>query len=110
MTSFGRRHWLLGHPVPAQELEVIERTVYVPNQPDHSVSVVDGRDCNARDTSGCGQTPPTVAVGQAPLSIAIDDATHTVYVANQNDNTVSVINAATSNGHDSSGCAAPAEP
>jgi DNA-binding beta-propeller fold protein YncE len=80
-------------------------TVYVANQNDNTVSVVDARHCNALDTSGCAQTSATVTTGGGPFSIAIDDATHTVYVANQNDNTLSVINAATCNGHRSSGCA-----
>ena len=67
-------------------------TVYVANQggkgPSGSVntlSVVDARTCNARDTSGCGQTPPTVAAGNGPFGIAIDDATHTIYVADSTD-------------------------
>jgi DNA-binding beta-propeller fold protein YncE len=79
-------------------------TVYVANQGDNTVSVVDTRHCNALDTSGCAQTPPTVAVGLGPFSLAIDHATHTVYVANQTDGTVSAINAATCNAHNTSGC------
>ena len=63
-------------------------TVYVANQGGkgpsgsmNTLSVVDARTCNARDTAGCGQTPPTVAAGSGPFAIAIDDATHTIYVA-----------------------------
>ena len=85
-------------------------TVYVANQggkgPSGSVntlSVVDARTCNARDTSGCGQTPPTVAAGNGPFGIAIDDATHTIYVVDSTE-TVSVINAATCNAADTAGC------
>ena len=84
-------------------------TVYVANQggkgPSGSVntlSVVDARTCNARDTSGCGQTPPTVSAGSGPFAIAIDDATHTIYVADSD--AVSVINAATCNAADTAGC------
>jgi DNA-binding beta-propeller fold protein YncE len=79
-------------------------TVYVANQNDNTVSVVDVRHCGSRDTSGCGQTPATVPVGSGPFAIAIDDRTHTVYVANQFGDTVSVINSATCNGHESAGC------
>lgn len=79
-------------------------TVYVANQLDNTVSVVDTRHCNALDTSGCAQTPPTVPTGAGPFSIAIDHVTHTVYVANQNNNTVSVINGATCNARNTSGC------
>ena len=80
-------------------------TVYVANQGDNTVSVVDARHCNSLDTSGCAQTPATAPTGAGPFAIAIDDATHTVYVANQNDGTVSVIDAATCNGQNQSGCA-----
>ena len=73
-------------------------TVYVANQGDNTVSVVDARHCNSLDTSGCAQTPATVPTGSGAFSIAIDDATHTVYVDNQDDNTISVIDAATCNG------------
>src|ERR1700729_2344906 len=79
-------------------------TVYVANQGDNTVSVVDARHCNSLDTSGCAQTPATVATGGGPFAIAISDATHTAYVANQNDNSVSVLNTATCNGRNSSGC------
>jgi YVTN family beta-propeller protein len=79
-------------------------TVYVANQGDNTVSVVNAQHCNSLDTSGCGRTPATVPTGGGPFAIAIDDATHTVYVANQDDNTVSVIDAATCNGRNRSGC------
>jgi YVTN family beta-propeller protein len=79
-------------------------TVYVANQADNTVSVINGAICNAHVTSGCDQTPPTVAAGNAPLPIALDHATHTLYVANQGDNTISVINAATCNAQNTSGC------
>ena len=80
-------------------------TVYVANQSDNTVSVVDARHCNGLDTSGCAGTPATVPTGAGPFAIAIDDATHTVYVANQDDDTLSVIDAATCNGRNQSGCA-----
>ena len=48
--------------------------------------------------------PPTVAVGNGPDGIVFDPATHTVYTDNQNDNTVSVINAATCNTKATRGC------
>ena len=37
----------------------------------------------------------TIGVGSRPDGVAVDPATHTVYVANFNDGTVSVIDAAT---------------
>ena len=80
-------------------------TIYVANAGDNTVSVINGATCNAQVTSGCGQTPPTVAVGAFPSLLAVDQATHTIYVANGDDNTVSVIDGSTCNGTDSSGCA-----
>jgi DNA-binding beta-propeller fold protein YncE len=88
------------------------RTVYVANQGFNptpgsvdTLSVVNARTCNARDTTGCGQTPATVAAGSGPFAIGIDDATHTLYVADAfSNNTVSVINTATCNAENTSGC------
>jgi YVTN family beta-propeller protein len=80
------------------------RTVYVANSFDNTLSVVDARACNARDTRGCGQTAPTVAAGNGPFFVGIDEATHTLYVADSNSDKVSVINAATCNAANTSGC------
>jgi DNA-binding beta-propeller fold protein YncE len=83
-------------------------TIYVPNGgtsiPGNTVSVINGATCNATDTSGCGQAPATITVGSAPSAVAVDQASHTVYVGNFNDGTVSVINGATCNAQHTSGC------
>jgi DNA-binding beta-propeller fold protein YncE len=79
-------------------------TIYVPNGNDGTVSVINGATCNAGDTSGCGQTVPTVAAGPGAVAVGIDPRTHTVYVANGNDGTVSVIDGAICNATDTSGC------
>ena len=50
---------------------------------------------------------PTVMVGSSPLGDVVDPATHTLYVANGGDTTVSVINIARCTGVDPSGCGAP---
>jgi YVTN family beta-propeller protein len=80
------------------------RTVYVANQADNTLSVVNARTCNGRHVAGCGQLPVSAAVGSGPNGIAIDDATHTIYVTNNSGNTVSVIDAATCNATRTSGC------
>ena len=49
------------------------------------------RSCSA----AAGGTAATIPVGQNPGGIAADTASHTVYVSNQNSNTVSVISEAT---------------
>ena len=82
----------------------VTHTIYVGNSGENTVSVIDGTACNAIHTSGCGQTAATVTVGSNPLGVAIDQATNTIYVANTGENTVSVINGATCNRTNTSGC------
>jgi hypothetical protein len=77
---------------------------------DNTVSVFNGAICNAQDMSGCGQTPATVPVGSGPIGIFADHANHTVYVANFNDETVSIINSATCNATDLASCPTSAPP
>jgi len=79
-------------------------TVYVTNSGDNTVSVINGATCNATVTTGCGQKPPTVHVGQLPLFATLDQANHTLYVTNANDSTFSMIDAATCNAQVTSGC------
>ena len=89
-------------------------TIYTANIADGehpgTVSVINGATCNGTDHSGCGQTPATAAAGFGAVGLAIDPATDTVYVANIEDTSVSVIDGATCNGTDSTGCGqAPAK-
>jgi YVTN family beta-propeller protein len=79
-------------------------TIYVANNNDGTVSVINGATCNATNTTGCGQTPPTIAVGNGPAGVAVDERTNTIYVASQGDNTVSVIDGTTCNATNTSGC------
>jgi len=80
------------------------RTLYVPNSGDGTVSVVNLTACSALNVSGCAHKSPVIRVGRIPLGLAVEQATNTVYVANAGDNTVSVINGATCNASDTSGC------
>ena len=70
-----------------------------------TVSVINGATCNGSTGTGCGHKPPTIRVGVNPFWDAVDQATDTVYVANYNDGTVSVINGAACNATVTSGCA-----
>ncbi len=79
-------------------------TVYVANNADNTVSVINAATCNARDTADCGQHPATVKVGAAPIGDAVDQRTDTVYVVNTGSNTVSVIDGRTCNATVRSGC------
>src|SRR5579859_7552487 len=49
--------------------------------------------------------PSTFPVGSTPTAVALDVATHTAYVVNQGDNTVSVIDVRHCHAGDISGCA-----
>jgi DNA-binding beta-propeller fold protein YncE len=82
-------------------------TLYVANWADNTLSMIDTADCNGTITSGCAQHPSTVRVGRGPDGIALDFATHTVYVANVTDDTISVLDAAACNATVSSGCGTP---
>ena len=76
--------------------------------------MINGATCDAANTTGCGQTPATITlapnppVGSNPSGIAVDQGTNTIYTANiadgEHPGTVSVINGATCNGQDTSGC------
>jgi DNA-binding beta-propeller fold protein YncE len=73
-----------------------------------TVSVINGATCNGTDNAGCSQLAATITAGRGPIGIAVDDRSHTVYVANNangdSPGTVSVINTATCNGTDNAGC------
>jgi YVTN family beta-propeller protein len=85
------------------------RTVYVANNADDTLSVVDAATCNATNTAGCGQTPATVSLGASqngPYAVAVNEKTDTIYVLNSGTpSTVSVLNGVTCNAHVTSGCA-----
>jgi DNA-binding beta-propeller fold protein YncE len=81
-------------------------TVYVANSQDNTISVINGATCNASVATGCSQTPPTISLGDGPQGLAVDELTDTVYVANTNDGTISVIDGATCNATVRTGCTA----
>ena len=85
-------------------VDQVTNTIYVPNSNTNTVSVINGATCNATNTSGCGQVPAVVTVGSGAQAVAIDNTHHTVYVGNFNDGTVSVVNMATCNAANTSGC------
>jgi DNA-binding beta-propeller fold protein YncE len=100
----------VGELPSAVAVDAATHTVYVTTLADNTVAVVDGTTCNAEVKSGCGQTPVKVPVGSAPLGIFADQHNRTVYVANFDDDTVSMIDSATCNGHTAASCPAAAAP
>jgi YVTN family beta-propeller protein len=89
-------------------IDEASHTIYVGNQGSNSVSVIDSAHCNAIDVSACNQAWPTVAVGAGPQGLGFNSNRRTLYVANRNDNSVSVISSVHCNGSDTSGCASVA--
>jgi YVTN family beta-propeller protein len=81
------------------------QTAYTANTSGGSVSVIDIATCNATTTSGCGQKAPTIPVGTRPLVLALDQANHTLFVANNWDDTISAIDISTCNAMEQSSCA-----
>ena len=79
-------------------------TIYVPGNNDGTVSVINGARCNARVTSGCRRTPPTVTTGAGPQFVAIGHRVHTAFTINQGDDTLSAINTRTCGRKVTSGC------
>jgi DNA-binding beta-propeller fold protein YncE len=83
-------------------------TIYTANLADGehpgTASVINGATCNGTNHTGCGQTAPKVSVGFGAISVAIDQATNTAYVTNDEDTSVSVINGNTCNGTNHTGC------
>jgi DNA-binding beta-propeller fold protein YncE len=83
-------------------------TVYVVNNGDDTVSVLDSANCNARDQAGCPAVAPTFVTSELPGLVLPDPATGTVYVANILGNTVSVLNGAACDATHHAGCLNPA--
>ena len=92
----------------AVDVDVASDTVYAANGGlsgnGHTVSVIDGAACNGHTGRGCGRAPRTVQVGSGAFWVSVDQATDTVYVANNNDGTVSAVNGARCNARVGSGC------
>jgi DNA-binding beta-propeller fold protein YncE len=86
-------------------------TVYDPSGP-NTVSMINTSHCNAFHSRGCSQTPPTMTAGALPNAVAVDPATHTVYVANfpvfgsGSTGSVSVFDDRTCNATEQAGCGA----
>jgi YVTN family beta-propeller protein len=88
-------------------IDQADGTLYVANWASNTLSMIDTASCNATVTAGCAQTPHVVRVGRGPDGIAVNPATHTVYIANVTDDTVSVLDAASCDATVSSGCSSP---
>jgi len=84
-------------------------TLYVPyGSTGTKVAVINAATCNAARAVGCGQTPAVVTVGTGTAVLAVSAATDTIYAPNSGSSfsgdTMSVINGATCDGTNHSGC------
>ena len=73
----------------------------------NTVSMINSRTCNAYRRDGCTPTPPAVTVGAFPAGIAVNQQTHTIYVANSGSGktgSVSVLDDQTCNATTTTGC------
>jgi YVTN family beta-propeller protein len=80
-------------------------TVYVSAGDANELTMIDAKTCNAGQRSGCAAAKRVRTHGGDPIGVAVNELTHTVYAANGGSDTVAVINAATCNAVDQSGCA-----
>ena len=80
------------------------QTLYVSSQDTSFAWVLDGSKCNATRTDGCTKNVPTTPTGNGPSGLDINPNTETLYVTNQGDNTVSVIDASACNQHQTAAC------
>ncbi len=89
-------------------VDVPRHSVYVSYHADDSLVVVDTGVCNGSHRAGCATLqPPTIHTGADPQGIVLNGRTQTLYVADEVDNTVSVISAARCNAQHTRGCRHP---
>ena len=95
----------VGNAPAVAAVDPATRTVYVENAFDFTVSVVNGATCNGQNTSGCGQTPPTLDVGAEPNSnLVVDQSTRTLFVVNTQSDTISAVDTRDCHAGNASGC------
>jgi DNA-binding beta-propeller fold protein YncE len=68
------------------------------------LAVIDTSHCNAQDSSGCGRHPAAIAVPPSGGLTAVSEETDTIYQPIIGSGAVAVIDGATCNGSDHSGC------
>ena len=95
----------------AIDVDVATDTVYAANAGANgngdTLSVIDGAQCNGRAGRGCHRAARTTKVGTNPFWETVDQKTNTVYVANFNEGTVSVVNGARCSATVGAGCKQP---
>jgi YVTN family beta-propeller protein len=105
----GCRHLAPSVPLPspgALATDSAVHTAYVTNG-NNAVAMINTARCNAYRLTGCAKRPRQFTSGRYGTGVAVDPATHTVYVADYgagSTGTVSVIDARTCNAAEQAGC------
>ncbi|MGO9957851.1 MAG: hypothetical protein ACLP50_18090 [Solirubrobacteraceae bacterium] len=86
-------------------LDAPDQTLYVADEIDDDLSVINPTRCNAQDTDGCRPVPPGVTVGATEGDVA-DPAVDTVYAVSVN-GPVTMIDTRLCNAPQPAGCARP---
>ena len=113
--SFGNSGEKFDNSIVNVAVNPATNTVYATNVADisgqrtgDSVYMVKGTTCEGADTTGCGETPLAIPAGNLPWGITVDQSTDTVYAvieaSGDSPATVGVIDGATCNSADVSGC------
>ena len=82
-------------------------TIYVANVGSNTISVVDGRRCNARTTAGCRRPDVEIPLGPEPFTLALNEDTDSLYVAALGAPTVSILDVRDCRAAELRGCLAP---
>jgi DNA-binding beta-propeller fold protein YncE len=105
-----RRCTAIHVPVPDASFPVaiaIDRktdTIYVTDFNAHTIVLIDARHCNVSAPSGCAPVGPAIATGAAPNTIAVNEATHAVFVTDAPTGTLSTFDSRHCNARDHTGC------
>ncbi len=102
-TRFARVAGVAGTPVGLKQ-NPDTHSLYVANVDGNSFSIIDTNQCNQDRTAGCNQKWPTFKAKWLPRFFAVNRSSNTVYLSLLGTNTVAVINGATCNSSNTSGC------
>lgn len=84
-------------------LDPLTDTIYVANGSTDTLSLIDGRTCNAAVVAGCRRSVTALTAGIDPIGSAVDESTRTLYVANSS-GTLAVVNDRRCDTADITGC------
>jgi DNA-binding beta-propeller fold protein YncE len=79
-------------------------TIYVANVGSNTISVIDGRRCNALTTAGCRRARAEIPLGPGPFTLALNEATDSIYVTMLGGRTVGIVDRRRCNAAELGGC------